>query len=93
MVTDASFRPSNTTFAKYNLLSLSLTEVSRGGSKSAPRPLRPKMFSISCSFSKILTKAYVGVHSYGESWILLWFQYKKHSGILRLTINQSDLLT
>ena len=42
-------------------------------------PLRPKIFSISCSFSENLTKSYVGAPpqrvgapSYRESWIRTW---------------------
>ena len=43
--------------------------ISSGGFRG---PLRPKMLSISCSFSQNLAKSYVGAPSYGESWIRPW---------------------
>ena len=47
-----------------------------------PRPPRPKIFSISYSFSQNLSKSYVGAPpppragapSYGKSWIRPWVQ-------------------
>ena len=47
----------------------------RGGAPGARPPPRPKIFSISCSFSRNLAKSYVGALRrvgapfYGESWI------------------------
>ena len=49
-----------------------------GGCPRRALPLRPKIFSISCSFSHNLVKSYVGAPwrvgapSYGESWIRPW---------------------
>ena len=50
----------------------------RGGHPWGTPPLRPKIFSISCSIWENLTKLYVdapwrvGASSYGESWIRPW---------------------
>ena len=38
-----------------------------GGSKGGASPLRPKIFSISCSFREILTKSYVGTPPRGSA--------------------------
>ena len=49
-----------------------------GGGAPGAAPLRPKIFSNSCSFSQNLAKSYVGAPrrvgapSYGESWIRPW---------------------
>ena len=61
--------------------------VPSGGSKrGAPPPLRPKIFSISCSFLENLTYSYVGAPrrvgapSYRESWIRPWYRGKRPPG-------------
>ena len=43
-----------------------------GESKRGAPPLRPKIFSISCSFWERFAKSYVGAPSYWESWIRPW---------------------
>ena len=68
----------------------------RGGGGRAPDArlsLRPKIFSISCTFSKNLAKSYVGAPSCGESWIRPCGDvcYKK-TQIIKLLIHSNDAI-
>ena len=61
-----------------NNVSLYFNVFSGGFRGGCPRRApRPKIFSISYSFSQNLAKSYVGAPSYGESWIRPWDSHKK----------------